>query len=568
MRSKRLLMVIAIAALPGLASAQGDPTSALPKQQGRPILATVNGEAITLDEFYQQLAAVHEAAKEGGEKIHRQNPSELLNRLITIKLILQEARNIGLDELPEVKNAIEAQRKDLLSTLLLKQRARSVAEPDKKDVDRLYEAEVMSYKVRSVLIEKEEDARKFEEAVRAGRSFETVAAESEAKGSAKGGAEPQIVRAREMLPGVAAAVSKLAPGQVTSVLPIAQGFTIVKLLEVVLPDDPQARARATKQALKDKQGDVLIDYVQKLREQYTRVNQKVFDALDFEAKEPGFDKLVVDTRVVAEVQGEPPVTVGDLTRKIQAKFFHGPERAIEKKRVNARKAEILEDILSRRVVLKEALRLKLDQTEEYRSEMREFSEGVLFGTFVQKVIRPEVKIEEAELKSYLATHARDFTTPEMVRLEALSFVECRDAEEAIVKLRKGADLQWMRANADGQADPTALEDPNPFAGGLLVLSDLPDDLRAALAGARSGDYRLYAQSGGPCHAVLVREQIPAKPQPLEAVRDEVAVALFNQKSQKAVDDWAAKLRAASEVKVFANPDALDALVKREMSSGR
>jgi parvulin-like peptidyl-prolyl isomerase len=568
MRSKRLLMVIAFAALPGLSSGQADPTSALPKQQGKPILATVNGEAITLDEFYQQLAAVHEAAMEGGEKIHKQNPSELLNRLITIKLVLQEARNIGLNELPEVKSTLEAQRRDLLSTLLLKQRARSVGEPDKKDVDRLYAAEVKEYKIRSVLIEKEQDASAFVEAVRAGRGFETVAAEAEAKGSAKGGAEPQTVKAREMLPSVADAVSKLAPGQATSVIRVAQGFTVVKLLEVVLPEDPQARARATKQALKDKQGEALVNYVQVLRDQYTRVNRKVFDALDFEAKEPGFDKLLIDTRVVAEVQGEPPVTVGDLASKIQAKFFHGPARAIEKKRVNAKKAEVLEDILSRRVVLKEALRLKLDQTEEYKNQMGEYSEGILFGTFVQKVIRPEVKIEEAELQKYLEAHARDFSTPEMVRLEALSFIACRDAEQAIGKLRRGADLQWMRANAEGQADPALLEDPNPFGGGLLVLSDLPDDLRAALAGARSGDYRLYEQRGGPCHAVLVREQIPAKPQPLEAVRDEVAVALFNQKSQKAIEDWAAKLRAASEVKVFADPDTLNVLVKQEISSGR
>jgi hypothetical protein len=44
--------------------------------------------------------------------------------------------------------------------------------------------------------------------------------------------------------------------------------------------------------------------------------------------------------------------------------------------------------------------------------------------------------------------------------------------------------------------------------------------------------------------------IPAKPQPYAETREAIAKILYNEKLNKAVEEWAEKLRAVSEVKVY------------------
>jgi parvulin-like peptidyl-prolyl isomerase len=44
--------------------------------------------------------------------------------------------------------------------------------------------------------------------------------------------------------------------------------------------------------------------------------------------------------------------------------------------------------------------------------------------------------------------------------------------------------------------------------------------------------------------------IPAKPQPFEEAKKNIAKAVFDDKLKKAVEEWAEKLRAASDVKIY------------------
>ncbi|MBP2690096.1 MAG: hypothetical protein H6Q83_2283, partial [Deltaproteobacteria bacterium] len=102
----------------GAAAAAG---SGLPTIGGKKAVAVVNGEPISLEEFERVLASLHEGAGEkpaGG----RRDYSDLLRRLIDGKLVLQEARNIGLDTLPEVRETVKMfEQQTLRQTLLYRQ---------------------------------------------------------------------------------------------------------------------------------------------------------------------------------------------------------------------------------------------------------------------------------------------------------------------------------------------------------------------------------------------------------------------------------------------------------------
>src|SRR5512141_2867289 len=79
----------------------------LPRMEGKEAVATVNGDPITVEELNQALGMRHSEAALG-IKVGKVDYSEILNRLINIRLILLEARNIGLDELPEVRESVNS----------------------------------------------------------------------------------------------------------------------------------------------------------------------------------------------------------------------------------------------------------------------------------------------------------------------------------------------------------------------------------------------------------------------------------------------------------------------------
>lgn len=552
-----VLIVLLLSPTKGVAA---DPK--LPVIGGKPALAVINGEPLTLEEFERVIASFHEGMTDNAAK-SLSNPSALLERLIHTKLILQEARNIGFDALPEVVDAVKVYAEDSLKGMLYGYHVRNINTPDKKEVDKRYKEAVKELKVKSVLFEKEEDGKRLEADVMAGGDFDEAARTALDAGIAKGSLEGQYMKYESLSPEIARVISTMKNGEVSPLMKVGNRFSMVKLEDIRFPEDPAAREQAGKDALQAKRVAALTTYTEGLKKKYVKVNEKLVESLDYESPEPGFEKLLTDKRVVAEVKGEKPVTVMELTESLQKKFFHGAERAAQEKKINKRKGQVLDEILNKRVALKEAKRKKLDKTEYYKSRVAEYRNGILFGTFLRKAVDPDIKVEEAEVQAYLREHIQEYTTPEMIRIESLAFSTREDADDTIEKLRKGADFQWTRANAEGQIDPKKAETLLNFVGNLLVTKDLPEGVQKTVLGATEGDYRIYAEAGGPYYILSILAVIPPKAQSYETVKDAIKKKVFLDKRQKAFRDWEEKLRKASEVKIFATGEKLDRIVKSQ-----
>ncbi|RJP17611.1 MAG: peptidyl-prolyl cis-trans isomerase [Deltaproteobacteria bacterium] len=437
---------------------------------------------------------------------------------------------------------------------------RNILKPDPKEVEKRYRVAVKEVKVASVLFDKEEDAKRLEVEIKAGGKFELLAKKRIDAGEAKGSVEGQYVKFGTLSPEAAKAVSNMKKGEVSPLIRIGKQFSLVKLAAIRYPKEKTARAQAEKEALQAKRVAALKAYSDGLRKKYVKIDRKLFDTIDYEAAEPGFEKLRADRRVLAAVKGEKPVTVGDLTSALEKKFFHGAEQAAGGKKLNRRKDQVLEEILNRRVTIKEAKLQKLDRTKYFKGKTAENSNGILFGAFVKKVIVPDVKVGEEELKSYYQAHIGDYTFPEMVRIDSLAFSDRKNAEDAIVKLRTGADFQWLRENADGQADPARGKNLLEFRGQLLDTTTLPDGVTKAVSGTEAGGYSLHADPGNAYYVLALRERIPSRPIPLESVKGEMEKKVFAEKLQRVLRDWEEKLRKASDVKIYATGKKLDRIV--------
>jgi len=416
-------------------------------------------------------------------------------------------------------------------------------------VERRYRESIKEWKIKSILFQKEEDAKAMEGVLKGGKDFDETLKKSLSDKKGKGSEEGSYLKDKELWPEIAEAVSKMKIGSTSSVVKIKIGFVIFKLEAIRFPDDPKIKEQVRTEWLRQKQGEAFSKYEKALRAKSVKVDDQLLKSLDFESKEQGFEKLLKDKRAVAEIKGEKPITVSELAEYMKQQLYHGMERAVESKRLNKRKNQSLEEMLEKRILRKEALRLGIDKTEEYKDKVKEYENSLIFGAFIQKAVAPDVKLKEEELKADYDKHIKEYTYPEMIKMVSLVFGKREDAERAVVNLKKGANFQWIKENAEGQVDQNT-KGVLVFDGRLLTTKDLSEGLNKAVAGAKTGDFRLYESLENHYYVLHVQEVIPSKPQPYAEVREKIAKKIYNEKLIKAVEEYAGKLRAVSDVKIY------------------
>lgn len=522
----------------------------LPEIGGKKVVAMVNDDPITLEELNRAIAASHQK-KSGEARAGRVDYSQIINRLINTRLILLEAQNMGLDELPEIESTVNAYARQLMMEILIERHVADIQVRD-EEADKVYRAAVREWKIKSARIKKEADAKKIESQLKDGRDFDEVVSKATEWGIVEADEEGAFFKNEDLALPVAQIISTMSIGEVSPVLSIGKkGFIIFKLEDTRIPEqeNPKLRRSVRLLALNNKRVAAAKAYYRDLKKRYVKINERLFDALDYESKAPGLEKLLQDERVVADIKGEKSITVAEFSRALKQKFYHGVNRAIESKKINARKYEVLEDLLQKRVLAKEALKQGIDQTEEYKSRVKEYENSVIFGTFVQKVITPNIKLDIQELKTFYRENSDAYSSPQMVRIKSIVFGRRDDAVAAIKKLKRGTDFNWLVTNADGQVDSNT-KNLLKFDGRLLTLSGLPADVQKIISGTESGDFKLYQSPANHFYVLYINQIVTPEQQPFEAVRREIAKTVFDQKVKEAVEQWANQLRDYYPVEVY------------------
>jgi parvulin-like peptidyl-prolyl isomerase len=517
-----------------------------PERKSGQTLATVDGEAITVDELRQAKASPADGVQ-GGPSARDVDEAELLRRLINVRLVVHEAKRMGLADLPEIKKMVDVFAKVTLREMLLQKRAQRVR-VNENAVNRLADDSSREARVSALLFNKEEDGRQMVDGVAAGKKYEELSAEAVSSGKAMEGDKGRYLKLKDMAPEVREVISAMKPVSLTPPIKIRQGFAVIRLEDIRVVRTKEEQAKARQETLKTAKIKALGDYNDLLLKKYTKIHRKLLDSIDFDAKEPGFAALLKDKRILAEIKGEAPITVADLAEELRMQLFHGVERAAETKKINAKKRAVFGEMLTKKVLRKEALRLGLDRTAPYLMRVREYEDSVVFGTFVQKAVASDIKLREDDVRAYYEAHLAEYTLPEMIRISSLAFRTRADGEKALEKLRAGADFQWLLANADGQVDKSRA-DITTFQNGPLTVQSLPEGFRKAIFGAKNGEARLHVTPDGTAYVLYVQEVLPSSLKTPDEAREEIANKLFGERLKQALDDYINKLAAAADIKI-------------------
>jgi parvulin-like peptidyl-prolyl isomerase len=565
LRTNCVLAGVLLLLLPGFVAA--DPAAAATTRDGAPVagaskdeprlqlsvplfsqlfsdapVAQVGNDTITVRDLGESLAMTHSGHSGAAKK---QEFAPLLGRLIDARLIVLEARDMELDELPEVKNAYRSWRTNTLREEL-KTRAAIKVTPDEEAVQSVYRQMVQEWKVRSVAFETEEDAVAFAASAKDPAAFTSGASSAIAAGKARGKDESEYVGRAKGLPQVLAELEKMKVGDVSRPVKIGARYAVVLVEDTRFPEVPEARAEAEKVVANPLMREALRDYYKALTKKHATVDRKLLAAIDYRPSR--LAALEKDKRPLARIRGEAPVTVADLHAELRNQFFHGLDRAAKENKINPKKQEFFDAVLFRRLLDKEAKEQRLAEEPSFRRQAADLERSLLFAAFVERVIVPEVKVDEDSVRAYYDAHQDEFKLPDFFKLETIGFAKAREAQAACEKLKAGTDVKWLKANADGQLAPK--DRSLQVDGTTVTASSMPEGLASVLSGAGARDCRIWARSDDENYAVFVVEKIASTVQPFDEARESIEKKVFTEKLARSVDDWAKRLRKAHDVNVF------------------
>src|SRR4029453_12995710 len=277
------------------------------------------------------------------------------------------------------------------------------------------------------------------------------------------------------------------------------------------------------------------------------------------------------TQPVARVAGEP-ILVGDLIqayRREGAKF--GTEVFKDRKRLLQVKESLLEDLIQKKILSKEAAKEDLTvPDEELEQEIRHSksrytekdfqemlkSKGIdyavwrevkrnhlLANRLLQEKVFAKIQISEEGLKEYYQAHQEEFTQPESVRVRQILTDTREKAEDILAKLKKDENFPRM-----ARAYSLAPDRKQGGDLGFITKGSFPKDFDVCFD-LKVGELSPIVSSLYGFHLFKVVEKRPEQKLPFEEVRGQIEEWLKEKAREEAFQGYYEELKKRSPVEI-------------------
>ncbi|MGH8284038.1 MAG: peptidylprolyl isomerase [Gammaproteobacteria bacterium] len=258
--SRSILLILAVAVLAACAGKQSSVDTSS-------VLATVNGVPITNDMYRAYLRSLA-----GGQEpqLDAQKRQLVLNRLIDMEVLAQEAKKSDVIKDPKVAADLTIQRTGILAQQMVQQYLAKNPVTDEQ-IQSEYTQRTKSmpgteYRARHILVPSEQLAKSIINQLNHGAKFATLAKKYSTDATKKQGGELGWFSPDQMVPAFSAAVAQLKKGEYTKQPIHTQfGWHVIQL-EDTRSMPPPSLASVHEQIMNSLEGKEVEAYVNKLRE--------------------------------------------------------------------------------------------------------------------------------------------------------------------------------------------------------------------------------------------------------------------------------------------------------------
>ena len=261
-----------------------------------------------------------------------------------------------------------------------------------------------------------------------------------------------------------------------------------------------------------------------------------------------------EERVVAFVNGKP------IT---QTEFDHEwaalPDATKARYEKEGGRQVFLKELVDDEILLQEARKLGLDQSDAIRDRVRRFKEKLLKDELLKDRMKTTVELTKEELDRYYEEHAGELLTPLKVRVAQMVLPNFPAAKDLETQVNRGGDFGKFaqRYSVDYKTKAKG-GDLGPYRKGLVI-----PEVDEVIKTLRPGMVSAPIKTDGGYYLVQITALDPEIIQADQAKRERLRQELLYQKRKQYYDSVIAEIKARAVVRVFdgAHPVA-DGLTKR------
>lgn len=516
-------------------------------------LATVNGEAITVEDLDREIASFAPQLRDAGPE-NLPEAGGILKRMIQNRLLEQEGYRIGADSLPLIRNQVLEFRRHKGMMALLDSVSATVSEPTEEELDSLTNVSNVMNLVSHILVAEEGEARALLDSLKVGSSFEELASRHSLDSvSAKKMGDLGWAREGRYVPEFEKALADLDAGGTGGPVKSEFGWHLIRLVErreENLGTSEEMREAIKKAIMKERVMYGIRSFTESVREKYgMEVNDSLLASLDYGAEDAEVQRYL---RTSEDTLAHSPIgflTVKGLTKSILYVYFHGLAGKPDAKQI---RDQMFEEYFSEALLSYEASVLGFSSRKEIQGRARSLERGLLREEVLKLILDVPFEPEEKEVEEFYAAHAEEFKPKPRIKVSSVLIGDAPSAVEFREKLERGAKLKWLSERAKGVVEI----DPPAFSGWLEpgVFGE-KDAVDMNVVGPMQTEGGFVV---GTVDAVE-RVQVPS----LEECRRQVLRAMRNRRSQGTIQGALERLEAASEVEIA--PGAEERIAERVRS---
>jgi parvulin-like peptidyl-prolyl isomerase len=505
------------------------------------VLAVVNGDSIMSTDLDGEIVRLH--SRLDAEKMKDFNYRNLFNRMINDRLLVQEARAMGMDEEPWLVDMLEENRRSDAIRLYVSEKFTPDLTVTDNEILQYFDKNYARMQIRTVSVANKELAGQLADSIRGGASMDGIAQEMSIDSYRyKGGLHnlKYLADVESIFRDIALA---LPPGKVSEPFPYRQAYAILRVEKSLVADTAdlqKVRAKVVAVIAAGKRQTAWRAFLDSLSAIYPpRVDSQALAALyrdsaklytpDFTTGTEGVVVSIDTGQVYRDAQ------LRTLISRAAMEAGNQPFGAIVDSSLKVAEEEL--------VLAAAAAHDGYGDRETIKKLSRKSLDSALVEVYIKENIIPRITFNRAEFKQYYDDHPDDFREPETYQLDRIQVKEDSIAQEIVRRLNEGADFEFLAREFN--AETAKGEEKTAW----VSLATFPESIAGEISELKTGGFsRPFATADGWVIFQVLGKQ-PGRLKSLDEVEMDIRGVMFQKKFNQLLDETFALLKANSDIQI-------------------
>jgi peptidyl-prolyl cis-trans isomerase C len=210
--------------------------------------------------------------------------------------------------------------------------------------------------------------------------------------------------------------------------------------------------------------------------------------------------------------------------------------------------QFLESLITRDLLMQEALRRGMDRREEVRERLNMARRSILLEALLRDVTEKAPGLSDEAMKKFYDANPENFKVGERIKVSHVLFKEREQAEETARKAKNGMPFKEIMKAASEEGGVTA-------DLGFIERGKFDKAFEEAAFAAPAGKVTGPVKSAYGYHLIQAGEKRPAGLQPFDEVKEQIAADLREQAQREAFETLLAQMKKQAKIQLLVSPGA-------------